>query len=179
MVRSTGSDPLAERIARLEALEQIRQLASRYALALDSRNLDDMVALFVEDVQVGRDRVGREALKRWFVGALSDFRASIHFVGNHVIDLIDEDHARGVVYCRDELERKDAWMVGMIQYWDDYERRDGLWYFRRRRLMRWYAVDALTRPQTGADITRASSPLRTGQLPDAWPSWQRFWQERT
>ncbi|MCH8284321.1 MAG: nuclear transport factor 2 family protein, partial [Chloroflexi bacterium] len=84
---------LAERIDRLDALDQIRQLASRYALALDTRNLDDMVALFVDDVRVGREGSGREELKRWFTQSFSTFKTSIHFVGNHVIDFDDADHA--------------------------------------------------------------------------------------
>jgi hypothetical protein len=45
---------LQERIDRLEALDQIRQLASRYALAVDNRDMDDLAALFVEDVRVER-----------------------------------------------------------------------------------------------------------------------------
>ena len=93
-------DTLAEKIDRVESLEQIRLLASRYALALDSRNLDDMVGLFVEDVRVGREGTGRQEMKRWFGNSFSKFKASIHFVGNHVIDFDDADHARGVVYCR-------------------------------------------------------------------------------
>ena len=63
----------------------------------------------------------------------------------------------------------------MIQYWDTYERRDGLWYFKRRRLMRWYGVDALTRPAAGVSTDRGS--VKQGLLPDAWPSWQRYWDE--
>ena len=51
---------------RLLAYEEIRQLAARYALALDSRNLDDLVALFVDDVQVGRETFGRAALRAEF-----------------------------------------------------------------------------------------------------------------
>lgn len=168
-------DDLAARLARLDAYQQIRQLPHRYALALDTRNIDDLVALFIEDVQVGRDQWGRPALREWFVRAFAKFKASIHFVGNHIIDLDDEDHAHGVVYCRDEIERPGEWMVGMIQYWDTYERRDGLWYFKRRRLMRWYGVDALTRPAAGVTIDRGS--VKQGLLPDAWPSWQRYWDE--
>ena len=64
----------------------------------------------------------------------------------------------------------------MIQYWDTYERRTGTWYFVRRRLMRWYMVDALTRPYHGAR-SEGDSPLMVGELPEAWPSWDRFWQE--
>ena len=169
------NDDLAARLDRLDAYRQIRQLPHRYALALDTRNIDDLVALFIEDVQVGRDRWGRPALREWFVRAFAKFKASIHFVGNHIIDLDDEDHAHGVVYCRDEIERPGEWMVGMIQYWDTYERREGLWYFKRRRLMRWYGVDALTRPAAGVSVDRGS--VKQGLLPDAWPSWQRYWDE--
>ena len=176
-LNGTGAT-LEERIERLEALEQLRQLPARYALAVDTRNIDDLVQLFVEDVRVGNLGTGREVMKKWWANTLSGFKSSIHFVGNHIIDFEDADHARGVVYCRDELDRKDAWMVGLIQYWDSYERRDGTWYFKRRKLMRWYAVDALTRPAHGLDITRdGNSPLTVGQLPEAWPSWDKFWQE--
>src|SRR5262245_4027258 len=90
---------LEERIGRVEALEGIRQLAHRYALALDTRNMDDLVELFVEDVRVGKDAVGREALKRWFTATMSRYQTSVHFVGNHVIDFDSADRARGVVYC--------------------------------------------------------------------------------
>ena len=53
-------------VERLLAHEEIRQLASRYALYMDSRDLDRLVALFVPDVRVGRDRVGRDALRANF-----------------------------------------------------------------------------------------------------------------
>ena len=118
---------LEQRIDRMESTEQIRQLAARYALALDTRNFDDMVELFIPNVQVGRDAFGRDKLRAWFVKTMSNTKSSIHFVGNHIIDLDpdDPDKARGVVYCRDELDRGDIWIVGKIQYWDSYERQDG------------------------------------------------------
>ena len=43
-----------EDLERLLACEEIRQLAYRYALATDSRDIDALVDLFVEDVRVGR-----------------------------------------------------------------------------------------------------------------------------
>jgi hypothetical protein len=167
-----------ERLDRLESIEQIRQLAHRYALAVDTRNLDDLVELFVEDVQVGRNKRGREAMKAWFAQSLSRFGDTIHFVGNHVIDFIARDQARGVVTCRDELEIDQEWRVGFIQYWDEYTRRDGHWRFSRRRLHRWYMVDACERPSHGAGLETDKKSLGVGQLPDAWPSWAKFWEER-
>lgn len=166
---------LEARIDRLESLDEIRQLAHRYALAVDSRNVDDLVELFVEDVRVGRHDAGRPALRAWFVEALSAVETTIHLVANHVIDFEDADHARGVVYCRDEVERGSEWGIGYIQYWDRYERRDGRWYFLRREFHRWFMVDALTRPSRGAGLDRDG--LKTGRLPEAWPSWSRFWDE--
>jgi hypothetical protein len=41
---------LEERLERIESTLAIQQLPARYALAVDSRNLDDLVALFAVDV---------------------------------------------------------------------------------------------------------------------------------
>lgn len=98
-------------------------------------------------------------------------------MASHVVDLDVVDLARGVVTCRDEVDRDGEWAVGCLQYWDDYERRDGRWYFRRRRFHRWYLVDAASRPSVGAGV--GDDGLETGRLPDAWPSWGRFWDERS
>lgn len=171
---------LDARVDRMESIEQIRQLVARYALALDTRNFDDMVQLFAPNVQVGRDQFGRDKLRAWFVKTMMNTKSSVHFVGNHIIDLDpdDRDKARGVVYCRDELDRGDLWIVGKIQYWDSYTREDDRWYFQRRKLMRWYAVDALDRPGHGKDVTadqEGGRSLQVGQLPDAWPSWEKYW----
>lgn len=167
-----------ERVEKLEAIEQIRQLPHRYALGLDTRNLDDMVELFVEDVRVGRDKVGRQAMKEWFAKTFTSFGDSIHFVGNHVIDFDSPDRARGIVTCQDQLEKKPEWHVGLIQYWDQYERHGGRWYFRFRKLHRWYIDDALRRPSHGAGMEADRQNMSIHPLPDAWPTWGKFWQER-
>lgn len=168
---------LEERIDRLESLAMIRQLPYRYALALDSRNMDDLVDLFVGDVRVGRDRSGRPALKDWFSALMRNWRVSVHFVGNHIIDFEDADHATGIVYCHDELESPAAgtWELGKLQYWDQYVRVDGEWCFERRRFYRWYLADALTRPSHGAGTGEGRDPLTTQLLPDAFPSWAAYW----
>jgi hypothetical protein len=171
-----------ERLDRLESFAAIRQLPVRYALALDSRDLDALVALFTPDVRVGRDHTGRDALRAWFVGTLRGLTTSVHFVGNHVVDLDDADHAHGVVYCRDELARPNGgWDCGMLQYWDTYVRVDGPggreWCFDRRKFLRWYIVDALERPSHGAGVGGGHDILTTNQLPEAFESWSRFWAE--
>lgn len=161
----------------MESLAAIRQLAYRYALAVDSRDIDSLVALFVPDVQVGRDQRGRAALGAWFGQILRDMRVTVHFVGNHVVDFQDRDHARGVVYCYDELERPEtgSWQRGKLQYWDDYVRVEGEWCFGRRRFHRWYLVDATERPAYGAGVNAGFDPLPAGLLPDSFPTWPAFW----
>ena len=163
----------------MESLASIRQLPYRYALALDSRDMDALVELFVPDVRVGRDETGRAALHAWFTRTMRVPHTSIHFVGNHIIDFDDADHAHGIVYCRDELERPDSgeWEIGMLQYWDSYVRVDGEWCFQRRKFHWWYMVDALTRPAHGAGVGDSHDALQTNLLPDAFESWGRFWEQ--
>jgi hypothetical protein len=54
---------LEERVDRLESLDAIRQMAGKYALSLDMRDMDAHVNLFAPDIRVGKDKVGREHFK--------------------------------------------------------------------------------------------------------------------
>ena len=168
------SGPGADRIAWLVAHEQIRQLASRYAVALDARDLDTLVSLFVDDVRVGRDQVGHDALRASFAGQLKDLGVTILLVGNHVIDVVDDDHASGIVSCRGEIEMGEQWVVQAIQYHDSYERRDGDWLFVRRRHLLFYGADMLQRP-IGLPLAHwPASPTGKGELPEVLTTWQDF-----
>lgn len=161
-------------VAWLVAHEQIRQLASRYAIALDARDLDTLVSLFVPDVQVGRDRIGRDALRDDFARRLHPLGVTILQVSNHVIDVTDADHATGVVSCRAELEIGDQWVVQAIQYHDTYERRDGRWFFVRRRHLLFYGADLLQRPIGLAPANWPASATGKGELPERFETWRRF-----
>lgn len=170
---------LEERLDRIESINEIRQLVSRYTVALDSRNMDALVALFAPDVQVGPEATGRAALRRWFTEAMSHMRTTIHFVGNHVIEFVDANRATGIVYCHDQLDRPDfqTWDDGYLQYWDTYVRVGGEWLFARRKFHRWFIVDALSRPEHGAGVNTGHDPLFAHQLPEAYPSWSAYWTE--
>jgi uncharacterized protein (TIGR02246 family) len=169
-----------ERLDRMESLAAIQQLPYRYALAVDSRDMDALAELFAPDVRVGRGDGGRDAIKAWFTQILRKPRASVHFVGNHIVDFDDADHAHGIVYCHDELEQPSTgeWEMGKLQYWDQYVRVDGEWCFARRRFHRWYIVDALTRPTSGAGLETAEgngAPLNARPLPESFPTWAPYW----
>ena len=168
---------LARRIERLEASEAIRQLAARYALALDSRDVQTLASLFVPDVETGDGRVGREALAEWFDPILRPYATTFHLIGNHIIDFVDDDHATGVVYCRPEHEVGELWVVMPMQYWDRYERRDGQWWFKSRKPVVFYAADILEHPLRVPDrFNFPDNPmLDRAELPEKWVTWREFW----
>jgi hypothetical protein len=176
-----SDESLLARLDRLESLDEIRQLAAKYALSLDMRDLDAHVNLFVEDIRVSRDRVGRAHLKRWLDDTLRlQFTGTAHHIGNHIIEFDDADHAHGVLYSKNEHETPRAdggsdWVIMQMLYWDNYERRAGRWYFRRRLPCYWYATD-LNAPPVGEHKMRwPDREAYDGAYHELWPSWAAFW----
>jgi hypothetical protein len=167
---------LKARLERLEALEEIRMLAAKYALSLDMRDLDAHVNLFAPDVRVGAARVGRAHLKGWVDRMLREqFTGTAHHLGGHIIEFSDRTHAHGVVYSKNEHETGDEWVIMQMLYWDDYERIAGRWYFRRRLPCYWYATD-LNKPPLGPRKMRWPGHERyEGAWHELWPSWKAFW----
>lgn len=128
-------DPLA----RLLAVEEVRQAALRYCRGLDRLDLATMRSAYhpgaVDDHGV-------------FVGDAADFcarvveshrryQATLHRVSNHAVEVDDDDHARGELYvlahilrCAEDGTRVlDTWSG---RYADAYERRDGRWAITHR-----------------------------------------------
>jgi ketosteroid isomerase-like protein len=162
-------------VAWLVAHEQIRQLVSRYAIALDARDLTALVDLFVDDVRVGRDAYGRDALLESFAAQLRPLGVTILQVTNHVIDVLDADHATGIVSCRGEIEVDGEWVVQAIQYHDTYERRDGRWLFVRRKHLLFYGADVLERPLGLPPANWPEHHKGKGELPESLPTWREFY----
>ena len=163
------------RLARIEARQEIAQLAMRYALAVDSRDLRSLVRLFAADVVVPGVGSGRDALLESFDATLRRFHRSIHAVAGHVIDLIDHETATGVVTCRAEHESGDRWIVAMLCYHDDYVQREGSWFFLRRRVRNWYAVDALERPSGPEFVQWPGNESMRARAPGCFPTWHEYW----
>ncbi|HPP82786.1 MAG TPA: nuclear transport factor 2 family protein [Rubrivivax sp.] len=181
---ANDSDPqafsaLAARIDRLESIEEIRMLPAKYALSLDMRDLDAHVNLFAPDIRISKDQVGRAHLKRWLDDTLRlQFTGTSHHIGGHIIEFKDPDHAIGVVYSKNEHETGPEWVIMQMLYWDDYERIDGQWYFRRRLPCYWYATD-LNKPPIGDMKMRwpGREPYE-GTFHELFPSWKEFWARR-
>ena len=169
-------------IEELLARDQIRQLAERYALAVDGKDLDGVAVLFVEDVTNGRYGPGREGVKRFYDHVLREFHCSMHLVANHVIDFDDDDHAHGVVYCRahHHVLGPEHWFDQAIAYWDTYERAGDEWLFRRRQLKSWYRQE-IGHPHHGTERVELGGetygPQRGTQMPHAFATFDAFWSQ--
>lgn len=150
-------------IDELIARNKIGQLVQRYSVAVDGRDLDGISELFVDDVRNGKYGVGRDGVKTYYDHILRHARISIHFVGNHVVDFDDDDHARGIVYCiaYGISPERQEWIDDKFAYWDDYERAGSHWLFRRRDLRQWGPIE-------GAGTQRIG-------MPEAFPRFAEFW----
>jgi hypothetical protein len=177
---------LAGRIERIEAHLAIQQLAIRYAMAVDARDLDAWVDCFRPDVDMGRHGTGREALRRYIDPMVRRFYRSVHQICGHRIELAGPgpdpdpaglDRATGAVYCRAEHEVGEEWIVMAICYFDEYARVDGEWFFSRRRERHWYAADVTRTPQSAGFAGWAGSSQP--KLPAEFASWAPFWDGGT
>lgn len=172
---------IEQRLDRLESLDAIRQLAAKYSLSLDMRDLDAHVNLFAPDIRISRELSGRAHMKAWLDDTLRlQFTGTSHHIGNHIIEFDDADHAHGTVYSKNEHEtpREDGgvdWVIMQMIYWDNYERVDGVWYFRRRLPCYWYATD-LNAPPVGENKMRwPDRESYEGAYHELFPSWKAFW----
>ena len=167
---------IEQRLDRLESLDEIRQLAAKYSVTLDMRDLDLHVNLFVPDVRVGKEKVGRQALKSWADATFRDqFKGTSHHIGNHIIDFNSPDSAIGLVYSKNEHETESEWVIMQMLYWDSYERVEGRWLFKKRFPMYWYATD-INKPPLGDEKMRwPNQEPYEGFFHNLFPSWQDFW----
>jgi hypothetical protein len=142
-----------DRLARLEAIEEIRGLKARYFRLIDTKQWADLPEVFTADLRVVTPE-GRV----WLEGG-PDYVASLKFglesaVSSHQgftaeIALIDEDHASGIWAMQDVIEWADrhpreGWkaILGRGHYHETYRRESGRW-----------RIAALTLTRISLDIT--------------------------
>jgi uncharacterized protein (TIGR02246 family) len=170
---------IRRRLERIEARDEIRQLISKYSLALDMRDMDALAGLFVPDVKAGRGKSGREAFRAWIDETMrKQFDGTSHHVGTTIIELLGPDDAVGIVYSKNEHETGAEWVIMQMMYYDRYQRVDGRWLFARRQPLYWYATD-LNKPPIGSRKMRwpGREPYE-GSFHALFPSWKEYWDRR-
>ena len=125
------------------------ELAHRYAVALDRKDIDALVGLFVPAI--------RDKVRAQLAPAIGRLGVTVLSVTTQTVDLVDDDHATGVVYCTAEVDDPDeGWIRQQIVYQDRYERVGEGWWFRARDHQLVYGVHLPENPldQPAADWPR-------------------------
>jgi 3-phenylpropionate/cinnamic acid dioxygenase small subunit len=133
-----------QRLARLEAAEEIRQLLLEYARCLDAGDYRGYAALFTEDgelhAQLGEAK-GRAAIqalldKRLDTGD-APRRTAVHFVGSPTINVDGETATSEVVwtYVTNDADGYPV-MFQLGRYRDELVLEEGRWRFKRRTITR-------------------------------------------
>lgn len=127
----------SDRIRRLEDLEEIRDLARRYAHHVWQEDVEAAIELFTED---GIFATGDREPIRGRAALLESFREMVigsqlqPFVHNHVIDLEGENRARGWCYLDLRATMGGQSVIGSGCYDDAYVRTRAGWRFSARTL---------------------------------------------
>jgi hypothetical protein len=80
------------------------------------RTINEYSTKKIVDVKVGKNAIGRLALKKWFDTTLRDqFTGTAHHIGNHIIDFNDSHNAHGVVYSKNEHETENEYIYQMAR----------------------------------------------------------------
>ncbi len=138
------SDERLDRLAVLESMEEIRNLARKYAHFVWQGDVPSAIDMFTEDGEMNTGErppiVGKEKLLQVYGEMLG--QAMLHpFVHNHVIDLAEDgESATGVCYLDLRATTAAGSVMGSGFYNDRYQRVDGVWKFRSRQLNMEYLV---------------------------------------
>jgi ketosteroid isomerase-like protein len=147
----TTEDPtLEERTRRLEDIEDIRTLKSRYHTYVNDTDFDRIGTLFAADASVnlgylmpdGDAVVGREEIQAAFSGMKTSTSQSQlkQFLHSHIVELTGPDTASGtgMLYACYGVGA-DAYVVAG-KYSEDYVRVDGAWLFKTMNLALYFTV---------------------------------------
>lgn len=144
---------LEQRIARLEALEAIRQLKHRYLNACDLKDVDSIRDCFAEgEILIDYGPVGQFTDRESFVVlyqqlACHDRVKDLHHGSNPEIELLSETEATGrwgLFYFNLDAETGATLQLGAV-YYDRYRRIEGQWKIVETRVER---LQELTSPAT-------------------------------
>ncbi len=179
-----ASEGLAERIAQLEAREEIRELVARYGMAVDDRDVEGLADMFTSDAKFGQAdgtvaNQGREAVIEFYTERMAAFGATYHYPHSHVIEL-DPDRpgrATGMVNAHAELALDGRTLVTALRYFDEYRVEDGRWRFVERKVAMIYYMDMAALVDGGlseSDRKRYFGTVGPSELPESLDTWKKF-----
>jgi ketosteroid isomerase-like protein len=134
-------ETIESRLGRIESRFAIQDLVSDYCHGFDKRDWDRFIAIWWENAtwEIGPpfgNFEGHEGITHVTRDILWEaWQASSHFTTNLVITFDGDDRASGIcdVDCIGTTSDGIAQTISAT-YWDDYERRDGIWKIMRRKV---------------------------------------------
>lgn len=134
---------LEEMVQELWDREKIKELTYEYGLAIEAQDEERMVNLFTEDGSVDFSSLGRGVTKgrpalKEFYRATWPLRVKPFFT-NHVIR-IKGDRATGTCSLENRATRGDQSLIGAGRLHDEFEKVNGEWKFKARRVEMFYFV---------------------------------------
>lgn len=129
---STMNIPIEDRLA-------IQELLQRYALYVDTSQLDKLMALFVDDLMFDETRIGgavahgKAELSQTYRSAFAQFYMA-HHCSSGIIDEFHSDRACGCCTYQAVVRVKATGTPWQIEgcYQDEYRKQDGRWLFQSR-----------------------------------------------
>src|SRR5688572_4161590 len=178
----TNDPSLPARVRRLEDRAELAELAARYCIAVDDRDVATLASLFTVDGSFrSKDGVmdarGRAAVIEQFRGRFAVLGPSNHFTHDHVFEFgADQDVAAGLVTSHAEVIRNGRALIAALRYEDRYRREHGRWRFADRLLSFLYYLPAedYVRGFASRLRMRAYGDERPADYPEALPSWRAY-----
>jgi hypothetical protein len=144
-------------LAKLLAIEEIKQLKARYFRTMDTRDFAGMKQVFAHDIRfdcsegflftplggdpigsVGPVTEGRDNVMAWITHSMSGF-TSVHHGHCHEITIDSDTEAHGVIAMADYIragDRTTQLIEGAGHYWEKYRFEDGAWRIAETKLTR-------------------------------------------
>lgn len=178
---------LEERIARLEAESQIRQLIARYCFYIDDRHVDLIKTLFTADGTLRSadgvmNATGVDAIIDQYHGRFDVLGPGHHFMHDVQLDFIGDGakEATGRVSGHAELWRNGKMMVCGIRYKDLYRNTAEGWRIADREISFIYYVPVAEYPDIlgGPNRNRAYPEPKAADFPERLPSWVAYEKSR-
>jgi ketosteroid isomerase-like protein len=128
-----------ERLHRLEAIAEIKELTARYCLHVSRNEGQAVVDLFTYDGVLDGSSAGmgvisgRAALLEFYEESVTTAEESLPFIHNHIIE-IDGDRASGTCALEARFSRGGRSITTAGHYQDTYRLEGGRWLFAERKL---------------------------------------------
>jgi hypothetical protein len=166
------------RLAEVEGRLAIRELASRYGIHIDDRDLKSVEKLFTKNAVVrSKDGVmnssGRDSIIKLYELRYTMLGPTLHVAHDNYVVFDSPTKAHGMVTSHAEVWRNEQAQIAAIRYDDKYEVEDGVWKFAERVLSFFYYMPVGDYATALGDLyrNRTNAEPKAADFPELGPWW--------